>query len=150
MRTAFILALFLCCVRSDGVFAQVKQDGTATSGDLTIVVQGLRSDRGRVQIGLFNSEETWKKNVRKFRGAKILVKDGEAVWIVENIPYGVYAVKLFHDENDNDKMDTNFLGMPTESYGFSNNVRGTFGPPGFDKASFNFDATLNEITIRID
>lgn len=40
-----------------------------------------------------------------------------------------YAIAVFHDENDNNKLDRQFTGFPAEAYGFSNNVRGTLGPP---------------------
>ena len=117
---------------------------------MTVVVQGLRSDRGTVEIGLFSSEETWKSGKNKFAGSKISIRNGKAVWEVENIPYGFYAVRLFHDENGNDKLDTNFFGMPTESYGFSNNSKAMFGFPSFSKAKFMFDEKHNAITITID
>ena len=54
----------------------------------------------------------------------------------EGVPFGTYALKVFHDENDNGKLDTNFVGMPKEAFGFSNDAMGRFGPPDFDAASF--------------
>ncbi len=150
MRTSILFALVFSCLQFVLAFAQVKQDSTGMTGDLTIIVQGLHSDNGTVQIGLFNSEGTWKMGKDKFRGAKIGIRNRKTVWIVENIPYGFYAVRLFHDENNNDKMDTNFLGLPIESYGFSNNAKGLFGPPSFDKAKFMFDAQHNEIMMTVD
>jgi len=47
---------------------------------------------------------------------------------------GQYAIKVFHDENANGELDINFLGIPKESYGFSNHARGRFGPPPFAEA----------------
>jgi len=49
---------------------------------------------------------------------------------------GQYAIRYYHDENLNGKMDTNLVGKPTEGYGFSNNVIGKFGPPAFEKWLF--------------
>jgi uncharacterized protein (DUF2141 family) len=64
------------------------------------------------------------------------------------MPYGKYSIKAFHDENENSKLDTNFTGMPVELYGFSNNARGQFGPPSFERTAF----TLNEprVTVAIE
>jgi uncharacterized protein (DUF2141 family) len=55
------------------------------------------------------------------------------------IPNGAYAISLFIDVNGNQEFDTNFLGLPKEQYGFSNNAMGTFGPPKFEPASFILD-----------
>ena len=73
-----------------------------------------------------------------------------AIWEINKIPFGEYAIKAFHDEDRDDEIDMNFLGIPVESYGFSNNVRGIFGPPSFDKAKFlfNVDSLAIEIKLR--
>ena len=39
-----------------------------------------------------------------------------------DIPPGTYAIKLHIDENENGELDTNFLGIPKEQYGISNNA----------------------------
>lgn len=54
----------------------------------------------------------------------------------KNLESGSYAVALFHDKNSNEKLDTNFIGIPKEGFGFSNNPRVLTGPPSFNKASF--------------
>jgi uncharacterized protein (DUF2141 family) len=54
--------------------------------------------------------------------------------VLTNLDPGQYAIILFHDENGNGKLDTNALGVPSEPYGFSNNVRGFLGPPTFQDA----------------
>ena len=54
-----------------------------------------------------------------------------------NLAPGRYAAIAFHDENGNGKLDKNFLGVPTEPYGFSNNVQGFLGPPTFDAAALD-------------
>tara|TARA_Y100000015_G_C2388724_1_gene88924 strand:+ start:542 stop:943 length:402 start_codon:yes stop_codon:yes gene_type:complete len=52
-----------------------------------------------------------------------------------DIPPGTYAVKLHIDENENGKLDTNFLGIPKEQYGISNNILLL----NFKRASFVID-----------
>ena len=54
----------------------------------------------------------------------------------KDIPYGDYTIKVFHDENDDIKMNTNWIGIPTEGVGISNNAIGTFGLQSYDKAKF--------------
>jgi uncharacterized protein (DUF2141 family) len=56
------------------------------------------------------------------------------------IPAGTYVIGYYIDANENEKLDTNFIGIPKEQFGFSNNARGTFGPPNFESASFTLDS----------
>ena len=66
------------------------------------------------------------------------------------LPHGEYAVTLFVDFNGNNKLDKNFLGIPKEQYGFSNNVMGKMSPPTFDQAKFVITgATTQNIKLRI-
>ena len=81
---------------------------------------------------------------------------GDTLFIINNgiseatfpeLGNGEYAVKLYHDENGNGNHDQNFIGIPKEDYAFSNNARGTMGPPDYEKAKFALD---NNLTINID
>lgn len=66
-----------------------------------------------------------------------------------DISPGTYAVKVFHDVNDNGVLDANWIGIPKEPYGFSNDAMGTFGPPSFEQASFKVGAGTNALRIRM-
>ena len=118
-------------------------------GDLTVLIHNLKNNKGEVKIGLFNSEDSYNGKKEKYKGAMLKVENKQAKWVIENIPFGEYAIKAFHDEDGDDKVDTNFIGMPTERYGFSNNVKGLFGPPSFDKAKFHFDKEEMQIEIKL-
>ena len=66
------------------------------------------------------------------------------------VPYGEYAIAIFVDANGNGKMDKNFLGIPKEQYGFSNNVMGRMAAPSFEQAKFEVTGpTTQNITLRI-
>ena len=67
---------------------------------------------------------------------KCIIIDNKSSFSVPNLRPGKYAVRYYHDENMNGKMETNLVGKPTEGYGFSNNVIGKFGPPPFEKWLF--------------
>ena len=103
---------------------------------LTINISGLESNKGKVLIALFNKKEQFLK--KRFKGGMTTITAKEATYVFEGIPKGEYAVSIFHDENDNDKMDTNFFGIPKEDYGCSNNARGFMGPPKYEDAKFQF------------
>jgi uncharacterized protein (DUF2141 family) len=54
---------------------------------------------------------------------------------VGELPPGPHAIKVFHDVNGNGKLDTNWMGIPNEPYGFGNDARGSFGPPSFEQSA---------------
>lgn len=119
-----------------------------TIGTITVHIDGCTSDAGHVRMGLATADAKFEADT-DFREASVPVHDGTARHIFENIPYGTYAVRLYHDANDNEELDTNFMGIPKEAYGFSNNARGRFGLPSFDEAAFTLDADSLTLTIRV-
>ena len=73
------------------------------------------------------------------KGTKSEITNHSCTIIFENIPKGTYAVSIFHDENNNGKLDTNFFGIPNEDYGCSNNAKGFMGPPKWQDAKFKLN-----------
>ena len=80
--------------------------------------------------------QLFDKNEKVLIQEKSPVKDLKCSFSIPNLNPGKYAIRYYHDENMNDKMETNLVGKPTEGYGFSNNVIGKFGPPPFEKWLF--------------
>ena len=119
-------------------------------GNLIVIINDLKNNNGDVKIGLFNSKESYNGKEEKFKGAILEIENKMVIWEVNNIPFGEYAIKAFHDEDQDDEIDTNFIGIPTESYGFSNNAKGLFGPPSFDKAKFRFNNQDMQIEINLN
>jgi uncharacterized protein (DUF2141 family) len=97
----------------------------------------LKNVQGSVLVAVYNSEETFMK--KRLASKKVKVSDKEVTLTFDDVSSGDYAITTFHDENDNNKLDTNFLGIPNEPYGFSNDARGSFGPPSFEKAKVKVD-----------
>jgi uncharacterized protein (DUF2141 family) len=144
MLIILVLLLIAFFVAGSEAEKDVKQ-----SGQLTVIIVGLENDEGKVKVGLFDSKDNYTGDGGPFRGASVVIKDRKAECTFEGIPYWTYAIKLYHDKNGNGKLDTNFLGMPKELYGFSNNVRGKFGPPQWDDAKFVFKANSMSIEITV-
>ena len=73
------------------------------------------------------------------------IMDNICTFTIADLKPGKYAVRYYHDENMNEKLETNLVGKPTEGYGFSNNVTGKFGPPPFEKWLFEIktDTKIN-------
>jgi uncharacterized protein (DUF2141 family) len=116
---------------------------------LTVRVQGLSNDRGRVAVALFASAEAFPDQKRALTGQLAKIEKGRAAVRFEGLRPGIYAVAVLHDENENSKMDFNFLGMPLEGYGFSNDASAAFGPPSFQAASFKLQPRNSFIPVRM-
>jgi uncharacterized protein (DUF2141 family) len=117
-------------------------------GTLILKVTGLLSEKGQVKIALFNSSETWLGEHPAY-SATINLDSQSVTWKLIDVAYGVYGIAVFHDENKNGKIDKNFLGIPQEAYGFSNNMRVVFGPPSWEKSKFAVTGSITEISIEV-
>jgi uncharacterized protein (DUF2141 family) len=117
-------------------------------GSLTVVVVDLENDEGQVVIALLDSAEAYEQEKVAFRSATPKISGGRASTTFEDVPHGTYALKVFHDRNGNGELDTNFLGLPKEHFGFSNNAMGRFGPPEFEQARFVFDSPQMTMEIK--
>jgi uncharacterized protein (DUF2141 family) len=102
-----------------------------------LTIRGIEKMQGSVLVAVYNSEESFMK--KRLTSKKVKVSGKEVTLVFEDVSPSEYAITTFHDENDNDKLDTNFLGIPNEPYGFSNDARGSFGPPSFEKAKVKID-----------
>ena len=105
--------------------------------NLTIEFTVTKYDKGSIYLALYNSAETYMKT--GYKASNVEVSDGKAKISFENIEKGTYAFSMFHDVNGNEKMDKNFMGIPKEPYGFSNDKKGKFGPPDFEKVKFDLE-----------
>ena len=104
---------------------------------LTIVVEGVRNSRGVIGALLFRSGRGWPEHVdAAFRAKAVPARAGITTVIFEGLPPGGYAAVVLHDENANKKLDRNFLRIPLEGWGMSNNPRAHAAAPEFDRARF--------------
>ncbi|MCX5817424.1 MAG: DUF2141 domain-containing protein [Proteobacteria bacterium] len=153
MKTIIMVWFTLISVVFAGlVIAQDVPKEQPGTGMLTIRVGGFSNDRGTARIGLYSSNEDFKnkKTGKAVQLTAAPIKNKKAEWVIGDLPFGVYAVKVFHDENDSGKLETNMFGVPKEKYGFSNNARATFGPPDFEKARFILDKMSMTISITVE
>jgi uncharacterized protein (DUF2141 family) len=120
----------ICCC------AALLAASQAGAADLTIHVDDVKTASGQIVVALYNSAGTFLKSAAGSGSAA--AKD--SIVTLKDLPAGEYAFAVYHDANSNGKMDKNLLGMPTEDYAFSNNVRGKMGPPSYDSARFSLPA----------
>ena len=105
---------------------------------LTIRIEGLQNNKGSVRLGLFDKEE------KLIQGASQAIERNSCTIILDSLPAGIYAFKYYHDENKNQRLDFNWMGIPTEGYGFSNNAKGRLGPPAFEKMTFELHSDTTQ------
>ncbi len=111
----------------------------AQTGTIYVEISGIKDPKGLMSIGLYSNEKGFPDKGKEYKGTDVKVTGQTAVYTFKDVSFGTYAISIFHDTNSNGKLDKNFLGIPKEGYAFSNNVFGTFGPPDFKDASFEFD-----------
>ena len=111
------------------VFAQEQQTQT-----ITVKVNNLEHDEGMVYVSLFDKEVNFLS--KGIRSVSTTIENNSCNVVFKNVPSGTYAISLYHDENNNQKLDSNFLGIPKEAYGCSNNAKGFMGPPKWEDAKF--------------
>ena len=121
----------------------------STAGTIAITVKDIARVEGRLFVGIFRPADDFPQQSGAFRGVTLNVDHKEVATRLSDIPDGTYAVAVFHDANGNGEHDRNFIGIPREDYGFSNNARGSFGPPAFEKAAFEHRGTT-QITIDLN
>ena len=130
MKIVFILIFFVLYFSSS--FSQDQQ-----SGNIEIRITGLRNTQGKISVNLFNKEDGFPEDPMKSFGWKTVKIIPDTIVIVfEELPYGNYAVSIFHDENSNGKMDRNFLRIPREGFAFSNNLAPKMKAPLYSEAMF--------------
>jgi len=114
--------------------------------NLTVHIQGIEQDKGKVFVALFNSQETWLK--QSFKSLEQDVTGATCTVTFTNLPKGEYAIAIFHDENGNGTMDFGKMGIPIEKFGFSNDAKCVMGPPDFEDAKIVFEKDA-ESTINL-
>lgn len=157
MTVTFVAALFLLpwgATLPEAAFAQPQSGGAASAArqaNVSVVVSGIRNTKGQVIVWLWSGPEGFAQdNSKAFKVLSIDASravDGKvtAEWAV---PAGDYAATTLHDENSNQKMDMNFLGIPSEGFGVSNNIM-VMGPPAFKDTKFAVTDSGASVPIKL-
>lgn len=133
---------FAVCV-AQGIVVQA-----ANAADMSVKVSGARAEVGQVICRVFDARSDFPKN-GAFDSIRVTPVGGIAVCDFVDLASGSYAVAVAHDEDSDGKLDTNFLGIPTEGFGFSQNPRTLLGPPDFDEAAVSIGDEPMSIDIKL-
>jgi len=114
-------------------------DSTDLAANLRVVATNVKSDQGKIYIWVYDKKDDWLSD--RYRTQKTITVAGnrtdDAVTMELLLPAGEYALSVFQDVNDDGKLARNFIGIPKEPAGLSNNLRPRFGPPKYKDAKFN-------------
>jgi uncharacterized protein (DUF2141 family) len=125
---------------------------TPVTFTVTIKVIGARNAKGKLGVALFQDAKGFPEDNSKAlrqQEADINPQTLSAQIVFRDVPQGVYAVSVRHDENNNGKLDRNFIGVPKEGYGASNNPKKKLRSPSFDEAKFSLNAAEQAIEIKL-
>jgi len=141
----FLLAVLALANLPAGVLAQSSCPG------IHVKILGIRNSTGTVDCALFETPAGFPIDVLNsaMKAMVMKVRHTEARCDFEDIQAGTYALAVIHDENMNGKLDANWLGIPTEGYGFSNDIKAVIGPPLFSAAGFRYPGGTLDMTITL-
>ena len=146
----YILILFIITtISSNKVLSQEENSIyyiTDLRGDISLEMEinNLQSNNGPLYIRILDENEN-----PVIVGTSTVINYSAEISF-DSISPGKYAIQFFHDENENQKMDFNLIGIPKEKFGSSNNVKPVLGPPKFEKMLFNLTENKKIIMIPVN
>ena len=100
-------------------------------------IHNVGSTNGTIKVAVYGSDDTFLSMDRAIRGNSVAAHQGMVTLKIEDLPTGEYALAVFHDENGNGELDTNWLGIPKEKVAFSIGKAHMFGPPKYSECTFD-------------
>ena len=119
--------------------------------ELQVEFSNIREAKGNLYIAVYDQEGAFLKT-GQVRSKKIvpITQIGSMKISLGNLPPGKYALSCFHDLNGNGALDTNWMGIPNEPYGFSKNARPKFRAPKWGEAAFDLLESGGTIAVRLE
>lgn len=138
------------------IFALFAAAGLANGANLTVIVQQVEEKRGgSIEANLYDDRSTYRSILMSGAGRGVYAgrvpARGNAVEIlIRDVAPGTYAIGVYHDENNDRKLNTRFIPIPKEGVGAGNDAVGRFGPPSFDKSAIKIGAEDLTTIINLD
>ena len=128
------------------IFAASLFAGAAHATKIDIHVTGVEDDRGHVRVELC-TKQTFLTGACPYSAAAPATA-GETVVEVQ-APPGEYAIQAYHDDTDSGHVHQNFLGIPKERIGFSNDAPVRLHGPRWDDAAIEVGTEVRNVTLRL-
>ena len=148
MLKKFSLATFIIASLGSIVFSANAR--TNLTGSLTVQVEGLKNQTGEVCLAIFSGSRGFPSGSQDVVKSQCILIDNNPLTVTfGDLPFGSYAVAIYHDFNQDKQLNQNFLGIPTEGFGFSNDAPIRTGPAKYEEAMFLLTASQTTINIRM-
>jgi uncharacterized protein (DUF2141 family) len=122
----------------------------AAVGTIVVSIEGFRNESGHARVALFNQGTGFPEDASAaFRSTISVIQGGRVEVHFDDVPFGDYSVAMFHDENDDGKLNKGLFGIPSEGYGVSNNVTHATHAPRFTEALFTLAEASHTVSIRV-
>jgi uncharacterized protein (DUF2141 family) len=144
MRSFVVRRILAACV----VF-WLLLTGHAHAARLIVSIQGTRNADGYLFVALFSTPDGFPDGDYSIRHLKLKAAAETLTVVFDDLAPGRYAVGAYHDENNNGRLDTDFIGYPKEGYALSNGIRAVFSRPRFIDAAFPVTGEDAHVTLRI-
>ena len=126
-----------------------KKFKNETDCTLSVELSNFRNNKGKLYIFIYNYKNQFPDNPYKyFEVDKFNVRNSRMLVNLPKIPKGKYAISILDDENSNEDLDR-FLGIPTEGYGFSNNIRPLFSLPDYEDLVFDLNMKHQKLNLKL-
>lgn len=125
------------------------------TGNLTVKITDLKSNEGEVLLALYNSKEEYENADEEglqqciYRSDVVPITENQASTTFHNLPFGDYVLIAIHDKNSNHQLDRNFIGVPQEGFGFSNNPGLIVDKPDWEDIQFEVKSGDTQIIITM-
>jgi uncharacterized protein (DUF2141 family) len=152
LRHAGVVFLALVLLTLAVTFSPPVEAQSTSALTLTVHVTGARNTKGKIRAALFQDAKGFPGDASQAVQTHASDIDPQALSaeiVFTGLHEGISAVTLFHDENMNQKLDKNFMGLPKEGYGASNNPKRKMGPPDFEVTKFQLKETGQSVEIKL-
>ena len=113
-------------------------------------IHGIRNDHGTVKVVLYGPDpKDFLIKGKKADKEREPAKADSMTLCVAAPDVGKYAVVVYHDENDNHKFDRNWVGLPTEGFGVSNNPSLFLAAPSFEESAFEVNGQVTHVDVEL-
>jgi uncharacterized protein (DUF2141 family) len=148
-RLLFVICAVCSTAPAGASSHSLARGGEPAASPVTVVVSRLACTQSAVKLYFYNVSESFLKP-HQYAFYKVVKPGGQnQISLPVKLAHGEWAVAITQDTNNNDKLDKNFMGIPTEPYAFSNNVRPKLAPPAFEECKFTVNGAGTVVAIRL-
>ena len=144
----FVILIFNMCKKEEDQVPYIAShslpvEDTINYTQINILVDGFENLDGSLAIAIHNSKSQFDEEIESYRDTVVDILSEEMSIVIDSVTFGEYTVSIFHDENQDGQLNTGFLNIPTEGFGFSNNPTLGFSKPTFDECKFVIEEIQN-------